>query len=465
MTDRIGDSSLPIDLLRKYDRPGPRYTSYPTAPVWSDAVGNETYRRSLEKASSRTADPLSIYCHIPFCRRRCFYCGCNTCITNKRSTVEGYIECMYQELETVRTCLGDRRAVSQVHFGGGTPTYLTVDELGGVLDRLEDAFTFDADCEKSVEIDPRVTSEEQLSFLRSRGFNRVSIGVQDFDHSVQEAAGRVQSYEMVAQIMQTCRSLGFGGINIDLIYGLPLQTVESFGVTLDRAIGLRPDRVAVYSFAYLPKLKANQARIDPDGLPDTELKYKLFALAVDKFCSAGYRQIGMDHFAVPDDELSIAQADGRLNRNFMGYTVQASDEMIGLGMSSIGYIDDTFFQNHSGIDAYRAAIAESGLAVYRGKALNKDDLIRRYVITSLMCNFQLRFSDLRDRFGLDYESYFGDLHANLEPMKQDGFIEETGEGLHITPLGRTFVRNIAMVYDAYFKSAPDGSGPTFSRTI
>lgn len=464
MSNETKSMMVPVELLKKYDRPGPRYTSYPTVPVWSDQVGIEQYGRALTDASAKTDKPLAIYCHIPFCRKRCYYCGCNTTVSEQPDAVENYLDCLFNEMEKTAGLLGNRKKVSQLHFGGGTPTYLNNNEFGKLLDHIEKLFTFEKYSERSIEIDPRITSNEQLEFLVEHGFNRVSLGVQDFDADVQEAIGRQQSIEIVREKVDVCRSLGFRGINFDLIYGLPRQTPESFVETLEKAIKLRPDRLAVYSFAYLPKMRANQSKINADELPPAEAKYELFSLAVEHFTGAGYRQIGMDHFALPEDELSIAQTDGRLFRNFMGYTVQSSDEMIGFGMSSIGYVSNTFFQNISTLNKYQKSVNEHDWAIYRGKKLNDDDLIRQYLITSLMCNFKLEFANLKKHFGVEYFEYFKDEDSRLDEFIDDGFLKRIEEGLEITPLGRTFVRNIAMTYDTYL-AQPDSKGTTFSRTI
>jgi len=458
-------TSIPIDLLRKYDRPGPRYTSYPTAPIWNAEVGSDAYRKTLKAASAHTDKPLAIYCHIPFCRKRCFYCGCNTYVSNSQSRADEYLDRLIREIETVAGLLGKRRTVSQLHFGGGTPTFLDIAGLDKIIGAFEKHFAFTDNSEKSIEIDPRVTTVEQLEFLVSRGFNRASLGVQDFDPSVQEAAGRIQPEAKVKEIYDHCRRLGFKGINFDLIYGLPNQTVEGFAATIDKVIAMRPDRVAVYSFAYLPNLKTHQRLISPDALPSTEIKYHLFAQSIEKFTAAGYRQIGMDHFALPEDELSLAQGDGRLHRNFMGYTVQTAEDMIGIGMSAIGYVENAFFQNHSKLDEYKQTVDDSGLAVYRGMKLSHDDLVRQYVIASLMCNFRLRFEELRKRFDVDYHEYFPQQEKDLAPFIDDGFMTASDMGLDITPLGRTFVRNIAMTFDAYLDFPQEGKRPTYSRTI
>ncbi len=463
MTDNSA-TQVPIELLRKYDRPGPRYTSYPTAPEWSNDVGESEYTKALASASELADTPLSIYCHVPFCRRRCYYCGCNTCVVNERETVTEYIDAMLAEIDHVSGRLGERRTVNQLHFGGGTPTYLTIDELARILNRLDEAFVFADGCEKSIEIDPRVTTMDQLDYLASRGFNRVSLGVQDLNPEVQKSVGRVQSTELVKSVIDHCRSLDLKGVNIDLIYGLPRQTVESYTETLTKAIELGPDRVAVYSFAYLPKRLANQSKIVREDLPNTETKYRLFAKAVEIFTGAGYRQIGMDHFARPEDELSLAQENGRLHRNFMGYTVKTSPDMIGLGMSSIGYINDSFFQNYSTLKEFFGAIGEDTFAVYRGMVLSDDDLIRQHVISSLMCNFTLPYESVKSEFGVEYREYFKKEHARLREFFEDGLLTESEGSLDVTPVGRTFVRNIAMTYDAYLRKS-DGKQPQFSRTI
>ncbi|MGB5108105.1 MAG: oxygen-independent coproporphyrinogen III oxidase [Candidatus Zixiibacteriota bacterium] len=458
-------TSIPIDLLRKYDRPGPRYTSYPTAPVWSNEIGAHQYAEALRATSVKTDVPLALYCHIPFCRKRCYYCGCNTVITNNRDRVNKYVADLALEIIKTSEQLGERRGVSQLHLGGGTPTFVDCKGLEIVLKVIEEKFRFIPGAEKSIEVDPRATTDEQLDFLALAGFNRISIGTQDFDQSVQEAIGRVQSFERVAHIIKRARTLRFRGINIDLIYGLPRQTADSFKTTIDKAISLGPDRVALYSFAYLPQSMANQMAIKTEELPATEVKYQLFATAIEEFTKAGYRQIGMDHFARPDDELALAQQDGRLHRNFMGYTVQTAPEMIGFGMSAIGYVNNSFFQNHSKLDSYENAIRESGFATYRGMSLSQDDLIRQYVISQLMCNFRLHYQALEQMFGVKYDEYFADEHEHLDGFLGDRLLTADGQGLQITPVGRTFVRNIAMTFDAYLDGKGEARGVRFSRTI
>ena len=465
MSSETTATTIPIDLLGKYDRPGPRYTSYPTAPIWSEDIGGDQYSDALKKASLDVDAPLSLYCHIPFCRTRCYYCGCNTCIVKGDTSINAYTEELCREIEWTAGHLTPRRTVRQLHFGGGTPTYIGVERLAQVLDCMEQSFGFDKECERSMEIDPRLTTTEQLEFLAQRGFNRISLGVQDFDPNVQKSIGRIQPQEQVTTVLEHCRRLGFKGINFDLIYGLPLQTVESFSRTLERVIELRPDRLAVYSFAFLPTVKAHQAKIDKTELPTTEVKYQLFATAIEMFTGAGYRQIGMDHFALPDDELSLAQRDGRLYRNFMGYSIQAAPEMIGIGMSSIGYVADGFYQNVSKLKEYGRRINDKNCAVYRGMILSDDDLIRQYLITALMCNFRLDIARLEERFGIKYDEYFSVERDQLTGFVDDALLEVSSERLVVTPVGRAFVRNIAMIFDAYLKGDAPGKKATYSRTI
>ena len=457
--------SIYTELLKKYDRPGPRYTSYPTAPVWSTEVGPEAYHQTLREAASQSDVPLSLYCHIPFCRQRCLYCGCNTFITNQPSRPSDYVTTLMKEIDATADQLGSRAQVNQFHFGGGTPTHLTVDELSRLLDHFDSRFTFLPNCEKSIEIDPRVTTRAQLDLLASRGFNRLSIGVQEFDLSVQQAIGRVQPEEVVAAAQDYGRKLKFRGINFDLIYGLPRQTVAGFRTTIERVIAMRPDRLAVYSYAHLPNMLEHQKKINSDELPSPAIKYELFLTALEMFIAAGYHQIGIDHFALPDDELSLAQANGRLHRNFMGYTVQSADEMIGFGMSAIGYIGNSFFQNISKVDPYAKAIEDKGCAIYRGMQLSQDDLIRQYVISNLMCNFQLRYGSFRNRFGIEFDTYFAREKELLGEFVDDGLLVLKPQGIEITSLGRTFVRNIAMTFDAYLNNAESKPKATFSRTI
>lgn len=451
-------------LLHKYDRPGPRYTSYPTVPEWSDQLDPDAYIKALDRAAA-SRDPLSLYVHIPFCRSRCFYCGCNTCITKIPDKTERYLNAIGSELRIIGDRLGNRTQLSQLHWGGGTPTFLNEKQIAELFANITQIFHIETGAEVAIEVDPRVTTSGQLILLSRLGFNRISLGVQDFTPMVQEAIGRYQTYEQTKELFDLCRELGFGGINIDLIYGLPRQTVPDFTRTIEQVIGMGVDRVAVYSYAHLPSLKANQRKIDEAALPNTELKYELFATAVEKFLEAGYVQIGMDHFARPDDDLARAVGKGTLHRNFMGYTAERTDDMIGLGMSSIGYIGGCFVQNISKLTGYMDAIETGRPAIYRGMQLSPDDIIRRRVILSIMCNGRLDYEALTRQFDITYDRYFADENSDLQPFIDDGLLVRTDTGLTVSPQGMIFVRNIAMVFDAYLRQMRDGKAPLFSRTI
>lgn len=458
------DRKIDRKLLKKYDRPGPRYTSYPTVPEWTSEFGPDDYIRALENCAS-SDNPLSLYVHIPFCEKRCFYCGCNTCVTNDPQRPDDYIRLVHDEIKMVRRHLGKRNSLAQLHWGGGTPTYLSEDQIRVLFESITERFSLEPNAEIAIEVDPRVTTPQQLKLLREFGFNRISLGVQDLNFDVQRAIGRNQSAEQTAELFNLCRELGFGGINVDLIYGLPGQTTPEFAKTVDRVIEIGADRVAVYSYAHLPKSMPHQKKIDESLMPSTQKKFELFEAAMIGFLNGGYIQIGMDHFAKPADELSQSLAKGKLHRNFMGYTTRFTDAMIGIGMSSIGDLDGAFAQNLSGIDSYMDAIGGGTLATYRGMRLSDDDKIRRATILSLMCNFVLNFNALQRDFGVLYSDYFATEDAELEEFISDGLLERSDTEIRVTPPGRVFVRNIAMTFDAYLRAKSDGESPLYSRTI
>jgi len=455
-------------LLARYDRPGPRYTSYPTAVEFHDGVGETEYIRSLARANAHPADPLSVYVHLPFCEERCAFCGCNVVITKHREVAEQYLGYLEREIDLLSVHLPERRVVSQLHWGGGTPTYYAAAQLERVFARLARHFSFTPDAEIGLEADPRVTSVDQLDALRRLGFNRLSMGVQDFAPEVQEAVNRIQSYESTKALVDRARALGFRSINIDLIYGLPYQTVEGFSHTLEQVLTLRPERVAVYSFAFVPWMKAHMKHLAGDSLPGPDLKIALLGLARRAFTGDGYRQIGMDHFAVPDDELAQALEHRVLHRNFMGYTVQSARDMVALGVSGIGDVQGTFVQNTKKLNEYYAALDAGRFAVERGYALDRDDEIRRHVITALMCNGYLEIADVERRFGIRFADYFkADLAELTAPdsPRSDGLIVVTDDALEVTPLGFMFVRNVCMVFDRYLRARTSGANPVFSRTV
>ncbi len=468
-------AALPLvtaEIVARYDRPGPRYTSYPTAIEFHDGFRERDYRARLAEANALAGEPISVYTHIPFCAERCGFCACHVIASPLGTRVtEPYLEHLFREIELVAAALPDRRRVAQYHWGGGTPTYLSVAEIHALLDRFERHFTFLPGAELAIEVDPRVTTAAQLQALRARGFNRLSLGVQDLDPVVQEAIGRVQPQAQTAAIMDEARRLGFRGVNVDLIYGLPHQSVASFAATLEGIVALRPDRLAIYSFAYLPWLKGNQKRLEESGLPDRQEKIRLLLEARERLLAAGYRAIGMDHFALPDDELAIAleQGGGRLKRNFMGYTVQDAPDQIGLGVSAIGLVRGAYAQNHKKLSDYYEALDAGRLPIERGYALNPDDRARADVIQALMCEFDVDTAAIGRRHGLVFDEYFAAELKELGALAGEGLATVEPGRIRVTELGQLFVRNLAMCFDRYLAAAqrPDAhrKGPRFSRTV
>jgi oxygen-independent coproporphyrinogen III oxidase len=452
--------------LKQYDRPGPRYTSYPTAVEFSDRFDEAAYKGRLAAAADRPAEPLSLYTHVPFCESRCTYCGCMTIITKKREIAVEYVDYLVREIAMLASALNGRRRLVQHHWGGGTPTYLTPEQIVRLDAAVKEHFDVAADAERAIEIDPRVTTREQITLLRGLGFNRLSMGVQDFTPEVQDAINRHQSEQQTRNLYSFARDAGFGSINLDLIYGLPKQTLETFRRTLDAVASMRPERIAVYSYAHVPWLRPNQKTISPADLPDANLKFELFGAAVETFAAAGYQQIGMDHFALPDDELAVAARERRLHRNFMGYTTRPAADMIGIGVSAIGDVCGAFAQNHKKLPRYYESIDAGRFPIERGYLLSADDSVRRYVITQLMCNFHVNRATVESRFGVDFEPYFArELDALSAPggPVDDGFVEVNEDSITVTPDGRLFVRNICMEFDQYL--AAHAGQRVFSRTV
>lgn len=458
-----------LQLLERYDRPGPRYTSYPTAVEFHNGVTHDVYVERLAQLNRATDTPLSAYLHLPFCEHRCAFCGCNVVITPHREVASRYLEAVEQEIDLLASHLPDRRTISQMHWGGGTPTYYTAAQLSRLFERVTRHFSFTTDAELGVEVDPRVTSFEHLEVLRSLGFNRLSMGVQDFNEKVQEAVNRIQGYALTRDLIVRARELGFTSLNIDLIYGLPHQTLETFTATLEQALTLRPDRVAAYSFAFVPWMKAHMKALDIEALPPPETKLALLAATVDAFTAAGYRQIGMDHFALPTDEMARAVDTHTLNRNFMGYTVKSTSDMVSVGVSAIGDVHGAFVQNTKKLPEYYEAIGAGRFPIERGYELNRDDEIRRYVITELMCNFRLEIRSVEERFGIDFGDYFApELEKLTAPEGSpvaDKLLTVGDDRIEVQTIGRMFVRNICMVFDQYLAARTGGPKPVFSRTV
>ena len=457
--------ALTEDLLRRMDVPGPRYTSYPTSDRFVDTFGADDYRQALrERAQSpRARQPLSVYVHIPFCESLCYYCACNKVITKHHERAGEYLDALERELALQVDLLDERQPVSQLHFGGGSPTFLSDGELGRVMTSLHTAFRIDADAEISIEVDPRTVDAARLKHLRELGFNRLSFGVQDFDPDVQKAVHRVQSYASVETLMQSARALGFVSINVDLIYGLPKQTPESFARTVAQIGELRPDRIALYAYAHLPQRFKPQRRIHAEDLPPPEAKVGMLAAAIDGFVGQGYTYIGMDHFALPDDSLAAARRQGRLHRNFQGYSTQADRDLIALGVSSIGRVGSTYSQNAKTLPEYYELVNAGRLPVVRGLALSHDDLLRRTLIMSLMCQGRVEFDAIESAYRITMREYFGGELERLADLQRLGLATVEPRAIQVTPLGWYFVRAVAMIFDRALQA--DRTRDRFSRIV
>lgn len=459
------------ELVRRFDRPGPRYTSYPTAVEFHEGVGAATYLDHLARAGARGADdPLSLYVHIPFCKQHCSYCGCHVIATPRHDVAHAYLDRVRREIEIAAAPLGRRRTLVQMHWGGGTPTYLEPDELELLHQHIAAEFRFAPDAEKAIEVDPRVTTPAQIETLARLGFNRLSMGVQDFTPEVQVAIGRGQTFEETRDLVATARAVGFReGINLDFVYGLPQQTLASFRTNLDRLIELKPDRLALYSFAYVPWIRPNQKKIDAATLPVRDDKAALYLSALTALVDAGYEPIGMDHFALPGDELARAARAGRLDRNFMGYTVKPASAMVAFGVSGISEVEGAFFQNERKLSTYGAALDAGRPPIQRGYVLDEDDRIRQWVIRQLMCNFAVDKAAVSERFGIDFDDYFAASLAKLGDVRDAGLVEEDAGRLAVRPEGRLFVRIVCMAFDRYLEkstaAAAAAGRPAFSRTV
>ena len=456
------------DLLRRYDRPGPRYTSYPTAPQFHAGFGERELR---EVATASNGDPiprrLSLYVHVPFCESPCFYCGCNRIITRDKARGEAYLARLYREIALTAGLFDRDREVIQLHFGGGTPNFLSPAQLRDVVDTLRSHFRFSdaADRDISIELDPRFVDADDIAALGKIGFNRASFGVQDFDPAVQEAVNRIQSVEQTRAVIDACRGNGFRSVNVDLIYGLPNQTPDGFARTLDTVAEMRPDRVAVYGYAHMPHLFKPQKQLDASLLPSGETKLALLQLAIEKLTAAGYLYIGMDHFALPDDELALAQARGGLHRNFMGYTTHADSDLLGLGVSAISHIGDSFSQNPRDLPSWQAALDEGRLPVFRGMRMNEDDQLRADLIQQLMCQGEIPVAALERRYAIDFAEYFALALDRLAPLAEDGLVRVEEQRIVVTSRGRLLLRNIAMCFDHYLDQPATVATPRFSRAI
>lgn len=450
-------------LIQKYATQGPRYTSYPTAIDFHAGFDHQAFVNQLD-ASNQTQKPLSIYVHIPFCDTVCYYCACNKIITKNKNHAAPYLTYLAKEINEVKAHIDDHRAVLQLHWGGGTPTFLSREEQFALNALLRENFNFvdDQHGEFSIEIDPRTVTESSINDLREMGFNRLSFGIQDFDHDVQRAVNRIQSEDETAKVIHAGRRAGFHSISVDLIYGLPLQTPKSFEKTLNKIIDLSPDRIAVFNYAHLPHIFKTQKQIKTAELPDSQNKLKLLELSIQKLTDAGYVFIGLDHFAKPDDSLVKHQQTGTLYRNFQGYSTFSNCDLLGFGLSAISQVGDSYSQNSKDRADYYAALDKNALPTVRGILLNEDDRIRRHVITEIMCNMRLVLSDVAKRYQINPSQYFAEEIKVLTQMQQDGLLQFNADGFEVLPPGRLLIRHIAMVFDAYLKKANPES---FSKVI
>ncbi len=457
--------SIDLELLRKYDRPGPRYTSYPTAPVFTPAFGPKEYRDEIVRtnASDDSAD-LSLYFHFPFCDTLCYFCGCTMLVTHSRDRIREYNRYLKKEIDIVAPLVSRKRKVSQLHWGGGTPSYLDPDEILDIGSFIHERFSFGGDIEAGVEIDPRGLTFEHMKALRESGFNRVSMGVQDFNPKVQEAVNRVQPESITRDAVNWSRKLGFKSINLDLIYGLPHQTLASFKKTVETVIDISPDRLAIFNYAHVPWLKPHQKLIHQEQLPTPELKLQIFKMTIEKLIDAGYWNIGMDHFAKRNDELAIAQKNKTLYRNFQGYSTKAGCDLYGFGMSAIGHFRETYQQNKKTLPEYYRTLDGNSLTTSVGYRMSPDDLIRKSVIIQLMCDMGLDKASIETQFGISFDEYFSDALHKLEAFVPDGLVTLTHDNITVNGLGRLIIRNIAMCFDAYLERMMK-ERPIFSRTV
>ncbi|QOY55236.1 oxygen-independent coproporphyrinogen III oxidase [Candidatus Sulfurimonas marisnigri] len=454
---------LDFAKFTKYSKPGPRYTSYPTALEFSDAYGYDEYINKLESQDS--SRPISLYFHLPFCRNACYFCGCNVVFTSKEDKMIRYVDYLKRELKILSSHIDCNREVLQMHFGGGTPTFFSASQLGEIIKEIKKTFpNFREDAEISCEIDPRHIDEDQMRVMSEEGFNRVSFGIQDFNEKVQTAVHRVQPYEMTKAAMDLARKYNMVSVNVDLIYGLPFQSLETFKETLDLSLTLSPDRFAVFNYAHVPWLKKTMRKIDETTLPLPDEKLQIMQYTIDFLTSNGYRMVGMDHFAKPEDELFKAIDKGELHRNFQGYTTKGGADLVGVGLTSIGEGVDSYNQNFKDMKEYEAAIDAGKLPFERGVVLNEDDLIRQYVIMELMSNFKLDINRFNEKFDVEFKTYFADAIEALKPFAEDDLLTMDESKIECSHTGTLLIRNICMPFDAYMKKHA-ASSKAFSKTV
>ena len=461
-----GKFDVDLALLQKYNQPGPRYTSYPTAPQFHSGFQGGNYEEAIAVSNRENPEgELSLYFHLPFCHSLCYFCGCNMIVTRNAGRVERYLTYLRKEIDLVSKQINPRREVVQLHWGGGTPTYLSPAQIREIFSYIRDHFRLAADAEISIEIDPRRLAPDHLSTLREVGFNRVSFGVQDFHPEVQQAINRIQSDEQNRYVIEESRRLGFDSINVDLIYGLPFQTLDSYEQTLDQVIELSPDRLAVFNYAHVPWMKKHQQLLPEAEMPSAADRLRLLKLIIERLTEAGYVYIGMDHFAKPEDELTEALHNHTLHRNFQGYSTRAGAEVFAMGITSISQLNNVYAQNVKDIKTYEEMLDRGELPTHVGYQLSEDDHIRRFVITELMCNNRLRKADVHDRFGIDFDDYFAAALPGLAPFIEDELLSVFPDRIQVHEDGRLVIRNIAMVFDAYLQKDRAQAQPIYSRTV
>ncbi len=463
MTQRWDPPLFDRELILKYDRPGPRYTSYPTAPYFHEGFDAAAYGREVARTNAAPSPPdLSLYVHLPFCKSVCYFCGCNVTYNKDRGLGSSYVDHLLLELDALARRMKPGRKVVQVHWGGGTPTFIPAPVLRRLWEAIRSRFEIAPGAEIGVEIDPREVTEDHLDLFAESGFNRISLGIQDFDPRVQKAVHRIQPEDLTRRVIARCRELGFESINVDLIYGLPHQTAETFRDTVDKVAAIGPDRIAVFNFAYLPDLIGHQRAIPREAMPTPAQKLETLEMVVESFVRSGYVFVGMDHFARPGDELVKALKDRTLYRNFQGYTTKAGCDLYGVGVTSIGQVGRCYAQNAKTLADYQKRVSETGIAVFRGIELTQDDLLRRDIITRLMCHFVLYKREIEDAYGVSFDETFAGALTVLEPLAADGLLDLHADRIEVRPLGRLLVRNIAMAFDAYLSK---GDPKRFSRTV
>jgi oxygen-independent coproporphyrinogen III oxidase len=458
-----GELSVGEEFVTRYNRPGPRYTSYPTAPVWNDAYGPNDFEAAMQAAETKRS-PVSLYMHLPFCESLCLFCACNVIIRKDKSVTPPYLSVLKKEIDHIASRVSRERQVAQFHWGGGTPTYLTPEQIEDLFVYTRERFTFAPDAEIGIEIDPRVTSNAHLETVRRLGFNRLSMGIQDFKEDVQKAINRIQPYEVTRDLIASARQLGFDSINVDLIYGLPYQTADSFAHTVEQIVGLSPDRIAMFSYAHVPWLKKQQGSF-VGHLPEGMKKFDIFRSGLMKFLEAGYLYIGMDHFAKEDDELAVSQRNRTLHRNFQGYTTKAGADLYGMGITAISGIQETYAQNHRDLPSWEKAVEERGIATMRGYRLSQDDIIRREVISRLLCHTVIVKDEISNKFGIHFDEYFAPELEHLKMPQADGLVVINDKEIRVAWLGRIFIRNLAMVFDPYLEKQQLAARPLFSKTL